>query len=110
MVNGVLQHGLIQGQLNIQDFIEADLTAFFEPVGAFEGKWMCTADVVQGAGQIKGAGVFASFGFHVEQACMGQAALGQDSIARLCEQANILLDFCGHIVIQGNTDDNMIGV
>ena len=61
------QHRFVKGQLNVQYMIKARLAALFESMRAFECQRMCTADMIQGTGQIEGTGILAPFGLDLEQ-------------------------------------------
>ena len=93
----MLQHGLVKRELYIQDLVEIYLTGVFQPVGAFKCEWKSTADMVQSAGQIEGAGTLAAFGLDFEKTCVWQTAFGQELVALISQQSNSLLDFCGDV-------------
>ena len=58
----MLQHGLIEGQLDVQDLVERDLAVASDAVRALEGEAAGAADVVKGTGQVEGVRVLAALG------------------------------------------------
>jgi len=89
----MLQHGLIEGQLDVQNLFEGHLAVPLDAVGALEGERAGTTDVVQLAGQIEGTGIPAPFATDGEGIGMRQVSLGQQGVLCFGQRPDVLLHF-----------------